>query len=394
MKRLAKRATVFRDSPIRDMKRAGVAMVNNGIDVVFLHQGEPDFPTPTKVVEAVEGALRAGCTKYVSAEGVPELKDAIRQKLTSENGLADVRREELVITNGAKLALYLALQATVEAGDHVVGISPYFGPYRDVIESTGGRFIAVDLVRDPKRHELDRDRLRAALSTKTKAILINTPQNPSGTVWTREDLEFVARMAEEFDCYIISDEVYERMVFDGRRHHSIASFSRAIQDRTILVNSFSKTYAMTGWRLGYAVANEKLIRVLADLHHASGRCATAFVQQAGIAALYESEAAVAQMVAEYQARRDLVIERLGSLDGVLLGDIEGTFYAFPDISGLGIDSTALAEDLLRSAHVAVVPGSFFGDDASIRISFATARDRLAEGLERIRRYLAQLAHGS
>jgi len=386
MRSFAARTAAFSASPIREMVLQSSQMAKRGIDVVLLHQGEPDFPTPPNIIAAAKDALDSGDTKYVPAEGSRELKEAIQEKLRHENGISNVTSSEILVTNGAKLALFVAVQALIDAGDEVLGVVPYFGPYRDVVTCAGGRFVTARLVPSSDRFELDRDQFRASITRRTKAFLVNTPQNPSGTVWARGDLEYVADLAEQHDCYILADEVYEKILFDGRVHHSIASLSPDIRRRTVLVNSFSKTYSMTGWRLGYAMANSALVKAMADLHHASGRCATAFVQKAGIAALTGSQAAIAAMVTEYQARRDIVQQALSATADVQLHSIEGTFYAFPDISQHGVGSAKLAAEILKSAHVAVVPGEFFGDDAHIRISFATSMERLVEGMERIQRF--------
>ena len=386
MRSFAARTAAFSASPIREMVLQSSQMAKRGIDVVLLHQGEPDFPTPPNIIAAAKDALDSGDTKYVPAEGSRELKEAIQEKLRHENGISNVTSSEILVTNGAKLALFVAVQALIDAGDEVLGVVPYFGPYRDVVTCAGGRFVTARLVPSSDRFELDRDQFRASITRRTKAFLVNTPQNPSGTVWARGDLEYVADLAEQHDCYILADEVYEKILFDGRVHHSIASLSPDIRRRTVLVNSFSKTYSMTGWRLGYAMADSALVKAMADLHHASGRCATAFVQKAGIAALTGSQASVAAMVSAYQARRDIVQQALSATAGVQPHSIEGTFYAFPDISQFGVGSATLAAEILESAHVAVVPGAFFGDDACIRISFATSTERLVEGLERMQRF--------
>lgn len=389
MQVLSKRGAGYAKSPSEEMKGIARDLENRGVDVVKLQQGEPDFPTPPHVVAAAEEALERGYTKYVPAEGYRELREAVRDKLQAENSIPRVQLDELVITNGAKLGLFLAMMALIDDGDEVLGVGPFFGPYADLARNAGGVFRAVDLITGRDGDELDRDRFRDAISERTKLLLINTPQNPNGKVWARDELEFVADIAAEKDCYILVDEVYERIVYDGRVHHSIASFSADARQRTILVNSLSKTYAMTGWRLGYILAPKALASVMVNLHHDSGRCASAFVQRAGIAALRGSQECVTRMVDEYEARRQLVAREVSALSGWSLGTIEGAFYAFPRVEAEGSSTTPLCVALLRDAHVMISTGEAFGAPQSVRISFASSRERILEGFERIRRHIAE-----
>ncbi len=388
MKALSKRGTGYAQGSSSEMKAIARDLEIRGVDVVKLQQGEPDFPTPPHIVAAAEEALHKGYTKYVPAEGYQELREAVRDKLEVENSIPNVQLDELVITNGAKLGLFLAVMALIDDGDEVLGVGPFFGPYTDLVRNAGGVFRTVDLTPDGEGSRLDRDRFRNAISKRTKILLINTPQNPNGKVWTRDELECVADVAAEKDCYILVDEVYERIIYDGRVHHSIASFSADARERTVLVNSLSKTYAMTGWRLGYTLAPKALSRVMVSLHHDSGRCASAFVQRAGIAALRGPQESVARMVEEYEARRQLVDREVSTLPGWSLGTIEGAFYAFPRVEVESPSTTPLCVALLRDAHVMVSAGESFGDPRCLRISFASSRERILEGLGRIRSYTA------
>lgn len=388
MPSLSDRVRGFSKSPVGRLKKIGKEMQDNGRDVVFLSQGQPDFPTPKHIKDAACNALEEGYTSYISSEGLPELREEVARKLKEHNNISRVTEDEVLITTGAYLGLFLSMLATLEKEDEVLAFEPFFGPYPDIVKSTGGRFLSLRL----KNGDLNRskEKINDSISERTKIILINNPQNPSGKVWTREDLELIAQLAERNDCYIVSDEVYEKIIYDDVNHYSIASLSPEIKRRTISIFSFSKTYAMTGWRLGYLSANSKLVDAMSNLCHVSARCATSFVQKAGLVAIRESQECISKMVTEYRKRRNFTLKHLKRIEGVEVRNVEGTFYAFPNISYFGQSSNKLAEKLLKEAGVVVSPGSYYGDDERIRISFAASKDQIAEGLNRIREYLKNL----
>jgi aspartate aminotransferase len=345
-----------------------------GERVYHLVQGEPDFATPEHIVEAATAALRDGFTHYPPGQGYLDLREAVAAKLARDNGISVDPKREVLITNGAGMGLYVAIMAVIDPGDEVILSDPTYGPYRGDILLAGGVPVLVPQQIDAHgRPRWDRDAVAAAITPRTKAIIINTPTNPTGVVMTEAELAGLAALAVERDLCIIADEVYEKLVFDGARHVSIAALDAEIARRTITVNSFSKTYAMTGWRLGYNVGP------------------AAFVQRAGIAALNGPQANVAEMVAAYDSRRRIVEDQLREMPRIAWISPEGAFYVFLDARAFGEDSTALAERLLEEAHVVLTPGTYYGPAGAgwLRLSFSASPETLIGGLERLHGALEQ-----
>lgn len=357
-----------------------------GLEVYDLTIGEPDFDTPPHIVEAAYDALKTGFTHYVHSRGIPELRDAIAAKLLKDNGLRYDSEREILVTLGGKQAIFSAIMATVGEGDEVLVLDPAWVSYGPMVRLAGGVPVQVPLDA-ADNFRITRERLAEHLSPRTKVVILNSPNNPTGRVATMEELEGVASVAEKADLLVISDEIYEKLVYDGREHVSIASLP-GMYERTIVVNGFSKSYAMTGWRLGYLVGPAKIVGTVLMVHQHSVTCATSFIQKAAVAALAGPQDDLRSMVAEFKVRRDLVVKGLNEIPGVRCSTVEGAFYALPDVSVFG-GSTEVAKTLLQKGGVATVPGVSFGAccDGHLRLSFAASREKLELALTAMRSVL-------
>jgi len=386
---LARRLDRIQPSPTLAMSARARVLKQQGVDVIDLSVGEPDFDTPEAIKEAAARALEAGRTKYTASAGIPELREAIAQKLQRVNGIP-YQAENVVVTVGAKHAVYLALQAICNPGDRVLIPAPYWVSYADQ-----ARLLDAEPVILPTREEqgfkLDPDTLARAIRG-ARVLILNSPNNPTGAVYTPEELEALGQVLEEEPgCWLISDEIYEPFVYDGARHESLLRLKPALRERAVLINGFSKTYAMTGWRLGYAAGPKPLVAAMVTLQSHSTSNATTFAQVAGVQALEGSQEPVDEMVRVYQERRDLLLAGLRKLPGLTCVEPAGAFYLFPNVSGLFgrswrgqvIESSQqLAELLLEGAATATVPGTAFGTEGYLRLSYATSTERLAEALDR------------
>ncbi|HVA24208.1 MAG TPA: pyridoxal phosphate-dependent aminotransferase [Chloroflexota bacterium] len=359
-----------------------------GKHVVHLEIGEPDFATPANVVEAGIEALQSGATHYTPAAGIPELREAIAADAGRRRGI-EVRPSEVVVTPGAKPIMFFGLMALANPGDEVVYPDPGFPIYQSVISFLGAKSVPIPL-RETSDFVFDLDLLRSAVGPRTRLIVLNSPQNPTGGVLDRSAIEDVAELAQRYDCWVLSDEIYSRILYEGE-HVSIASLP-GMRERTIVLDGFSKTYAMTGWRLGYGIMPALLADQIAKLAVNSVSCTASFTQHAGIAALQGSQQPVDDMVAEFRARRSLVVEGLNAISGITCRWPKGAFYAFPNITGLGLTSSALADRLLLDHGVATLSGSSFGaaGEGYLRLSYATSRENLQEALRRIGTAAAEL----
>lgn len=382
---LSQRVANLRPSGIRRFFDIAATMK----DVISLGIGEPDFVTPPPILEAGIRSLQAGETHYTSNSGKLELREKIAENLHRLYGVKYDPVNEIVITVGVSEALYLAMTAILDPGDEVIIPTPCFVSYQAEVLLAGG--VPIEL---PSRMEdnfqLDPDRLRAAITPRTKAILIGYPNNPTGAVAERSVLQKVAYIAEEHDLLVVSDEIYDRLVYDFQ-HVCFPSLEGAWR-RTILLGGFSKDYAMTGWRIGYAAAPAELLKGMLRVHQYTIMCAPTTAQDAAIAALTEGEPYVQQMVAEYNRRRRLIVDGLNRL-GLKTFEPRGAFYAFPNITSSGMDDETFAERLLQEEHVAVVPGNAFGagGEGFVRCSYATAYEKIEEALYRIERFLTRHA---
>ncbi|MFE9493201.1 pyridoxal phosphate-dependent aminotransferase [Streptomyces collinus] len=360
-----------------------------GLEVVDLGGGEPDFDTAGHVVDEAVGALRDGFTHYTPSRGLPALLRAVSAKLAEDNGVVADAATDIVVTPSAKHALFAALVTVLDPGDELLVPTPSWVSYTEMARLIGARPVQVALD-GADGFRITAELLERHVSPRTKALLVNSPNNPTGRSLTAEEAAVIARFAQEHDVLLISDEIYEKILYDGRAHLSLAA-QPGCADRTITVNGFSKGYAMTGWRLGYAAGPTDLMAQLLKVQQHTVGCTASFVQRGGIAALTGSQEPVEWMGAQYAARRDLVVAGLNSLPGVSCSPPDGAFYAFADIRGTGFaDSASFAQWLLREAAVAVMPGSAFGagGEGFVRLSFATSPQVLRTALDRMARALA------
>jgi aspartate aminotransferase len=393
LKTLAPSSTLAVQAKARELRA-------RGIDVISFGAGEPDFDTPERIKNAALQAMRRGQTKYTEVGGVPELRAAVCAKLKRDNGL-DYAPDEILVSCGAKHTLYNLATALLNPGDELLVPSPFWVSYPEQARLLGAVPVAVE-TREATGFDLDPDRLRAAVTPRTKLIVLNSPNNPTGAVFSRDALEAVAGLAVERGLWVVSDECYESLTFEGR-HVSIASLGPEIKARTIVVNTCSKAYAMTGWRIGYAAGLRALIRAMTDVQSQVTSNPASVAQWAAVEALSGPQDEVAKMAGEFDRRRRLIIGGLNALPGVSCVMPKGAFYAFANVSGLfgrtwtrGDARTTLKSSLdvtsflLEAARVAVVPGLDFGSDAHVRFSYATSDALISEGLSRMKAAIATL----
>lgn len=394
---LADRAKNISPSPTLSIDAQAKKMIAQGIDVVNFGAGEPDCDTPDHIKNAAMAAIQGGMTKYTPVAGTATLRQAIVQKLARDNGL-EYEPSQIVVSAGAKHSLYNAFQVMCQAGDEVILPAPYWVSYLEQIKLTGAEPVIVPTgVED--EFKLSPAVLEKAITPRTRLIVLNSPSNPTGAVYSREELAALGEVLVKHNIYIISDEIYEKIIYDGLDHVSIASLSPALKELTVVINGVSKAYSMTGWRIGYAAASQPVAKAMVDLQSHSTSNPTSIAQAAGQEALNGTQEPLAQMVAEFAQRRDYMVQRLNAMPGITCNTPGGAFYVFPQISsvfgksidGVTINSASdLAKLLLEKAHVAIVPGVAFGDDTCIRLSYATSMANIREGLDRIERILSNI----
>ena len=385
------------EGPIIRMSQRARELRAKGTDVVSMTLGEPDFDTPENIQSAATAAMKAGFTHYSPVLGIPELRNALSKKLKSENGL-DYGPNEISITNGAKQAIANAILSIIGEGDEVIMLAPFWVSYEITVRFAGGTPVVLT-AGVAENYKVPARRIAEAITPRTKLIVLNSPSNPTGAVWTRAEIEELAAVVKSHPrLMILSDEIYEYILFEGEMV-SIGSLP-GMRERTITVNGFSKGFAMTGWRLGYAAAPEPIAKAMARMQSAITAGANQFVQRAAIAAFEGPRDEVERMRREYQKRRDMVLEGLRAIPGVKIGDIPATFYAFPDVSALlgkkagnhVLDTTdALCDWLLEEHAVATVPGTAFGAPGSIRLSFACSEAEIGKAMSRMQKGLGALA---
>ena len=356
-----------------------------GRDIVHLELGEPDFDTPPQIVEAANQALADGYTHYVPAAGIPEVRETVAEYISRTRGI-EARPEEVVVTPGAKIIIFFPMLALLEAGDEVICPDPGFPIYESMIRFTGAEPVPVPL-RLERRFSFDPDELLGKVTARTRLVILNSPQNPTGGVVPAADLERVAEGLANRDLMILSDEVYSEILYQGE-HVSISRFP-GMKEKTIILDGWSKTYAMTGWRLGFGVMPEPLAEQVTKLQINSISCAPAFCQMAGAAALRMDRDPVHEMVREFRRRRDTIVDGLNSIPGFECLPPEGAFYVFPRITGTGLSSVELGTQLLEEAGVAALAGNAFGEggDGFLRFSYATSVENIEKALDRIQRHL-------
>ena len=368
------------------------ALEAQGRPMIHLQIGEPDFDTPTHVREAAKRALDEGATHYAPFPGIPELRKAIAEDVTRRKGFpADP--SQVFVTVGGKGVMLYAILGLIDPGDEVIVPDPGYPIYESLTRFVGATPVPIP-IRMEHDFRLDVEELASLITPRTRLLIINSPANPTGGVLTRSDLERIAELAEEHDLWVMTDEIYGRILYDGAEHVSFASLP-GMADRTIVLDGFSKTFAMTGWRLGYAVVPESLKEVYGELVINTISCAPTFAQVGAVAALTGPQDDVEAMVVEFKARRDLVVQGLNEINGIRCATPLGAFYAFPDISGTGLSGADFAERLLTEADVCVLAGTAFGGVGGehIRISYANSRENLTEALNRIGRFVAGLGRG-
>ncbi len=362
------------------------ALEARGRDVVHMEIGEPDFPTPPNIVAAGRRALADGYTKYGPTQGDPELRQAIAEYVSSSRGIA-VDESRVVVTPGAKPVLFYSMLALLEPGDEVLYPNPGFPMYESVIGGCGAKPVAVPLL-ESRGFSIDLDRFKDSLSDRTRLIVLNTPQNPTGGTIPPEDLRVIAELVADRDLLVLSDEIYNLIAFD-ERPTSIASID-GMADKTIILDGFSKAYSMTGWRIGYGVFPQWMVDAICMLQVNCSSHTASFTQRAALEALRGPQDSVTAMVNEFRRRRDVIVARLNAIPGVRCARPGGAFYAFPNISGTGVASDDLAERILQEAGVACLTGTSFGayGEGYLRFSYAAALDRIEEAMERVRSLLS------
>ena len=395
---ISDRSKRIKPSPTLAMDAKAKAMKASGIDVVSFGVGEPDFDTPENIKEAAIKAIKEGFTKYTPVGGIDPLKDAIIEKFNRDNNL-NYAREEIIVSCGAKHSLYNIAQALLNPGDEVLIPSPYWVSYPDQVLLNDAIPVFV------KTYESDSfmvrpEAINSSITKKTKALILNSPSNPTGLTYDKKTLETVAEIALRHGIFVISDEIYEKLTYDGFKHVSIASFGNDIKAKTIVVNGLSKSYAMTGWRIGYAAGPKEIIKAMTNIQSQSTSNPTSISQKAAVEALKGPQDFIVTMLAEFDRRRRFLIGELNSISGMSCLSPTGAFYAFPNTSNLYGKSTGdrtissssdLALYLLEEANVALVHGEAFGDDAYIRLSYATAIEEIKKGVDRIREAVSKLA---
>ena len=394
---LSKKAGNISPSITLEITAKANELKSQGIDVVSFGAGEPDFNTPENIIEAAIKAMKDGKTKYTPAGGILQLKETICNKFKNDTNLA-YKPSQIIVSTGAKQSLANTFMAILNPGDEVLIPVPYWVSYPELVKLADG--VPVFVNTDEKdNYKYTIESLNSALTSKTKAILLNSPNNPTGTIYNKEELVEIAEFAKENDLIIISDEIYEKLIYDGNEHISIASLSQDAYERTIVINGVSKTYAMTGWRLGYAAASEQIVKHMTSIQSHMTSNVNTITQYAAIEALNGPVEDLNNMVKEFESRRNFMIEKLNSIDGISIIKPNGAFYIMVNISeylntslnGTNIsNSLDFAKVLLEEEKVAVIPGSGFGLDNYVRLSYATSKEIIGKGIERISSFLNKL----
>lgn len=387
---IASRVSQVTPSLTLEISARARAMKAAGLDVCSFSAGEPDFDTPAHIKAAAERALAAGKTKYGPVAGEPELRAAIASKLQRDNG-SNYQPEQVIVTNGGKFSLYNLFQVLLEPGDEVIVPAPYWLSYPEMVKLAGGVPKIVPTTA-ASNYKLSPEQLRAAISPRTKLVVLNSPTNPTGSVYCRAELEALAEVIVSANLLAVSDEIYENITYDGTKHVSLGSLGPDIFARTILSNGFAKSYAMTGWRVGYVAAPIEVIGAMTTLQSHSTSNVCTFAQYGAIAALTEPSTQTVEMCRAFAARRTRVLERLAAIPNLSCPTPLGAFYVFVNFSQTGYgSSTAFCRDLLETARVAVVPGIAFGADDCFRLSYATDLATLDKGLSRLEHFVCEAA---
>jgi aspartate aminotransferase len=385
---LSSRASSLTPSLTLSIDSKAKAMKSEGIDVCGFGAGEPDFDTPEHIKAAAIAALEAGFTKYTPSSGIPELRQAIADKFLIDNGI-DYKPSQIIVSDGAKHSCYNAILATCQPGDEVIIPAPYWLSYPEMVRLAGADPVFVH-TKEENGWKLTSDEFENAMTPRTKMIILNSPGNPTGAVYTKEELHSIGKVAAEEEILILSDEIYEKLVYDDSKHFSIAGLGQEYYELTITVNGFSKSYAMTGWRLGYLGAPEPIAKAIDSIQSHSTSNACSFSQKGALAALKGDQQPVVDMRDEFNLRREYMLERLSKMPHVSVVRPNGAFYVLVNVSQLGLTSQNFADRLLSKANVAVVPGIAFGDDRTVRLSYATSLDVIKKGMDRFEEFCRTL----
>jgi aspartate aminotransferase len=386
--KIAQRAASLSPSLTLAIDSKAKAMKAAGEDVVGFGAGEPDFDTPQHIKDAAAKALAEGFTKYTVSAGIPELRQAIADKFQRENGLS-YKPSQIIVSNGGKHSCYNVILATCQEGDEVIIPAPYWLSYPEMVKLAGAKPVILETT-DKTEFKVTPAQLRAAITPNTRLFILNSPSNPTGSVYTPEEVKALGDICVEKGVLIMSDEIYEQLTYDGAVVKSVASFSQAHYDHTIIVHGFAKAWSMTGWRLGFLAAPEPIAKAIdaVQSHSTSNPCS--FAQKGGVAALTGSQDHLPKWLAEYAKRRTYAWQKLNSIPGITCVNSKGAFYLFPNISGTGLKSSEFCAKLLEQEKVAAVPGIAFGADDYIRISYATGLANIEKGLERMDRFVRGL----
>ncbi len=398
MTKLADRTHVIKPSVTLAIAAKAQQLRSQGIDIANFSAGEPDFDTPEHIKAAAIEAMRKGMTKYTDVKGIETLREAIAHKYQREYGLS-YRKDEVLVSCGAKHSLYNLFQAVVNPGDEVVVPAPYWVSYADMARLAGGipNIIQTD---EAAGFRINAGQLAAALGPRTRVVVLNSPCNPTGACYDRDELHAIAQVLEKHDCLIFADDIYEKIVYDGFQVHNLVALNPALRDRTVIINGVSKTYAMTGWRIGYALGSADIMSAASKIQSQSTSNPTSIAQAAALEAIVGPQGEVASMVQEFHKRRDVVVDRLNAIPGVRCLKPQGAFYVFPNISmafgktanGKRLESPCdVADYLLEEAKVALVPGEDFGSREHVRLSYATSLQDIEKGCQRIRDALQKLS---
>ena len=373
-------------------------MKAEGISIIGFGAGEPDFNTPDFIIDSAKKALDIGFTKYTPAAGMVELKKAVCEKFLKDNGLT-YDPAQIVVSSGAKSSLYHAICAIVDDGDEVILPTPFWLTYPELVKLAGGKVVYVEAQKE-NGYKMTAEQFKNAITDKTKCLILNTPNNPTGAVYSEEEIKAIAKVAEENSIYVISDEIYEKLVYGGEKHYSIAQYSDFMKEHTIIINGMSKTYSMTGWRIGYLAAPLAIAKAISSMqsHTTSNACSIA--QYASVAALTDpkGEEFIAEMQKVFDERRNLMIDMLKDVDGIVCIEPKGAFYVFVDVSalygktyeGIQINGSLTFADCALKKGVALIPGVAFGNDNCIRLSYAISKEDIAEGLNRFIAFINEL----
>lgn len=385
---LATRSTLLTPSLTLSIDSKAKAMRAEGLDVCGFAAGEPDFDTPEHIKAAAIEAIQSGFTKYTPSSGLPELRQAIADKLLADNKL-EYKPSQIIVSNGAKHSCYNAILATCQPGDEVIIPSPYWLSYPEMVRLAGAEPVFVQ-TKEENGWKMTAEEFENAMTPRTKMVIINSPGNPTGSIYTKEELKLIIEVAAEEDIFILSDEIYEKLVYDDTEFVSTASVTPEAHDLTITVNGFSKAYSMTGWRLGYLAAPEAIAKAIDSIqsHSTSNPCS--FAQKGALAALKGDQQAVIDMRDEFDVRRQYMYGRISAINRVSAVKPLGAFYILANISQLGLSSQNFSDRLLSKKSVAVVPGLAFGDDRTVRLSYATSIDIIKKGLDRFEEFCTTL----